>query len=107
MKNAARLFLALLGMLVGAVFALAADGLVIHLKVDAKGAVTVEGAPTPLAQLTPAIARLVKDKNHTAIEIVTPESIDRQFLEQIMDACRRSGVSRFAINSRPPVPAGK
>lgn len=79
-------------------------GTLIHLDIDSAGNVLVEGKATPSASLSASVAALVRDKDHTAVELKFPEKLDNATLEKIKEACRKAGVSRFAIVVKP---AGK
>ena len=72
-------------------------GLVIHIDVDSADKMTVEGKPATKVNLSALVTSLVQDKEHTAVEIKVPGTLDKAAVEQIKNACRKAGISLFSV----------
>lgn len=92
--------------LLGLLFALAlaaralaatAAGTVIHVDVTSADKMTVETQSASLVTLTAVVGSLVKDKDHTAVEIKVPANLDAATVEQIKAACRKTGIYLISI----------
>ena len=99
MKNLIRRVLLALALTAGVLTA-AEVGTVIHIDVTSVENITVENQPASLATLTSVVGSLVKDKNHTVVEIKTPANLDKATVERIKDACRRTGVTLFSMATK-------
>jgi len=99
MKNYLRSILLALAVTVGALAA-TATGTVIHVDVTSLEKMTVENQAASLATLTTVVGSLVKDKDHTAVEIKVPANLDSAKVEQIKAACRKTGIYLVSIATK-------
>ena len=92
----------LLGLLLatGALAATAAATL-IHIDVISAEKILVEGKSASVATLPAAVGSLIKDKDHTAVEIKVPEKMDKAKVEEIKNACRKAGIALFSLTTKP------
>ncbi|HEY9154921.1 MAG TPA: biopolymer transporter ExbD [Opitutaceae bacterium] len=84
--------------LAATVFGAGADlGQVVHIAIDASGKVQVDGKSASVPAITALLNGVVKDKEHTAVEIRVPAGVSQATIDQVKDACRRAGLSKFSI----------
>lgn len=92
----------LLGIILATVaFAAAAAGLLIHIDVISADNIMVEGKSATVATLSSTVGALVKDREHTAVEIKVPEKMDKAKVEAIKAECRKAGISLFSLSTKP------
>ncbi len=96
----------ILSVLLGLVFALCAvaataTSLLIHIDVNSTDKILVEGKPATMATLAAVVGSLIKDKEHTAVEIKVPEKMEKAKVEAIKDACRKAGIALFSMSTKP------
>jgi biopolymer transport protein ExbD len=100
MKN--KILSVMFGLVLASVaFATAATGLLIHIDVIAPDKILVEGKAATVATLPVVVGSLIKDKEHTAVEIKVPEKMEAAKVEAIKDACRKAGISLFSVATKP------
>ena len=75
-------------------------GTVIHVDVTSAEKMTVESKPATLATLSAMVGGLIKDKEHTVVEIKVPANLPKASVEQIKDACRKSGITLFSMATK-------
>ncbi|PTY05720.1 hypothetical protein DB347_15260 [Opitutaceae bacterium EW11] len=78
----------------------AALGTLIHINLHGDGGLSVEGQRTTPSTLTVVMSQLVTDRDHTAVEISVPQDAPKSDVEQLMDSCRKAGISRFSLAKR-------
>jgi biopolymer transport protein ExbD len=100
MKNKIHSVLLALVLATGAMAATAAATL-IHIDVISADQIVVEGKPASVATLPAVVSSLVKDKEHTAVEIKVSEKMDKAKVEEIKNACRKAGISLFSLTAKP------
>src|SRR3954468_23563997 len=92
--------LALLFALFSAVSALAGavdTGLVIHIDVESAEKMSVEGKSATSTTMSALVASLIQDKEHTAVELKVPKTLDNAAIEKIKNGCRKAGISLFSV----------
>ena len=76
-------------------------GLVIHIDVDSAEKMSVEGKPATSANMSALVASLIQDKEHTAVELKIPSTLDKASVEKIKNGCRKAGISLFSVVTKP------
>jgi biopolymer transport protein ExbD len=100
MKNKIHRVLLVLALATSALAAAAVSTL-IHIDVISPDKIVVEGKAASVATLPAVVGSLVKDKEHTAVEIKVPAKMEQKKVEEIKDACRKAGISLFSISTKP------
>ena len=90
-------------MLALAASALAATAVatLIHIDVISAEKIVVEGKSASVATLPAVVGGFIKDKDHTAVEIKVPATMDKAKVEEIKDACRKAGITLFSLSTKP------
>ena len=97
-----RILSVLLGLaLATSTLAATAAATLIHIDVISPEKILVEGKAASVATLSVVLGGLVKDKDHTAVEIKVPEKMDKAKVEDIKNACRKVGISLFSLSTKP------